>query len=228
MSDHREPSPLNAIPPVIVVIALAILIIECIFQMGARGMVGGPQAVGWRLSAIQDYGFSNRAMAWMIENTTVRGDFMIRFVSYPFVHASFIHAAFAVVMTLALGKFVAERMAQWAVVILFFASAALGAGVYGLLFPDGPGLYGAYPAVYGLIGGFTYLMWLRLGQMGERQLRAFTLIGFLLAIQLVFGLMYGAGSGWVADVSGFVVGFALSFVLVPGGFRKILERLRQS
>ena len=71
-------------------------------------------------------------------------------------------------------------------------------------------------------------MWLRLGQMGERQVRAFTLIGFLLAIQLVFGLMYGAGSGWVADVSGFVVGFALSFVLVPGGFRKILERLRQS
>jgi membrane associated rhomboid family serine protease len=182
--------------------------------------------VGWRLAAIQDYGFSNRAMTWMIENGVLRGDYLVRFVTYPFIHANFMHALFGAVMALALGKFVGERMAQWAVVVLFFASSFLGAVVYGLLFPDGPGLIGAFPGVYGLIGGFTYLVWLRLGELGERQVRAFTMIGFLLAIQLVFGLMYGGGTTWIADVAGFAAGFLLSFLLVPGGWRKIRARIR--
>lgn len=227
-TDHpREPSPFNAVPPLITVLALAIFAIECLFALAAEGMVGGPQAVGWRSEAIQNFGFSNRAQAWMVENGTVRVDFLWRYVTYPFLHANFIHASFAAVMVLALGKFVNERMASWAVLCLFFGSCIAGAAVYGLLFPQGPGYYGAYPGVYGLIGGFTYLVWLRLGEMGENQLRAFTMIGFLLAIQLVFGLMYGGGSGWVADVTGFTAGFGLSFVLAPGGLQKIRARLRQ-
>ncbi|WP_135504007.1 rhomboid family intramembrane serine protease [Roseovarius aestuariivivens] len=223
----REPSPFNAVPPLVVVVALAIFVIECLFALGARGMVGGPQAVGWRLEAIQDFAFSNRAQAWMIENGVLRVDFLWRYLTYPFVHGSFLHAGFAAAMVLALGKFVGERMAGWAVMAVFFGASMLGVAIYGLLFPDGPGYYGAYPGVYGLIGGFTYLVWLRLGQMGENQIRAFTMIGFLLAIQLVFGLMYGGGSGWVADVAGFAAGFGLSFVLAPGGWAKIRDRLRQ-
>ena len=128
-------------------------------------------------------------------------------------------------MTLALGKFVGERMAGWAVCVLFIFSAALGALTYGLLQPDGPGLIGAFPGVYGLIGGFTYLMWLRLGEMGEQQSRAFTLIGFLLAIQLVFGLLFGGTPDWIADVAGFCYGFLMSFVLAPGGWQKVREKL---
>lgn len=227
-TDHpREPSPFNAVPPLIVALALAIFGMECLFALASEGMVGGPQAVGWRLEAIQTFGYSNRAQAWMIENGTLRAEFLWRYVTYPFVHANFIHASFAAVMVLALGKFVAERMPGWAVLGVFFGASIIGAAVYGLLFPEGPGYYGAYPGVYGLIGGFTYLVWLRLGQMGENQIRAFTMIGFLLAIQLVFGLMYGGGSGWVADVAGFAAGFGLSFVLAPGGWQKIRDRLRQ-
>jgi membrane associated rhomboid family serine protease len=67
----------------------------------------------------------------------------------------------------------------------------------------------------------------RLGQLGEKQIRAFTLIGFLLAIQLIFGLLFGANSEWVADLAGFAIGFALSIVLVPGGLSRLVERLRQ-
>ena len=231
MSDQsphfREPSPFNAVPPVIGLLALAIFAVECLFALGANGMLGGPQAIGWRAEAIQVFGFSNRAQAWMIENGVLRGDFLWRYLTFPFVHGGFVHAGFAAVMVLALGKFVGERMPGWAVLGLFFGAGVAGVVIYGLLFPDGPGYFGAYPGVYGLIGGFTYLVWLRLGQMGENQMRAFTMIGFLLAIQLVFGLMYGAGSGWVADVAGFAAGFGLSFVLAPGGWSKIRAKLRQ-
>jgi len=227
MSSPRPVSAFNALPPLISAIAIMIVAIELVFQLGARGLVGGPQAVGWRITAVQDYGFSNRALAWMVETGTLRLDYLYRFITYPFLHLSFMHALFATAMILALGKFVGERMPQWAVLILFFGSSALGALIFGLVLPEGPGLVGAYPGVYGLIGGFTCLMWLWLGQLGENQTRAFSLIGILLGLQLVFALMYGEDPTWIADVAGFVCGFLLSFILVPGGWRKLREKLQQ-
>lgn len=226
MSSPENHSPVNVVPPLVVALFLIIIGLEAAFSLGARGMVGGPEAIGWRSYAIQAYGFSNRAMAWMLENQILRPDYLIRFVSYPFIHVSFTHALFAGVMTLALGKFVGERMPQWAVLVLFFGSSVLGALTFGLILPDGPGLIGAFPGIYGLIGGFTYLMWLRLGEMGAQQARAFTLIGVLLGLQLIFGLLFGAGTTWIADVAGFVFGFVLSFVLAPGGFGKLREKIR--
>ena len=68
---------------------------------------------------------------------------------------------------------------------------------------------------------------LRLGQLGENQIRAFSLIGFLLFVQLVFGLLFGSNAEWVADIAGFGIGFALSIILVPGGWAKLVNRLRQ-
>lgn len=226
MDSHKEPSPVNPLPPVVAALFLVVLGLELIFTMGTQGLAGGPGAVGWRSAAIQDYGFSNRAFAWMIENGVIRADYVVRLLSYPFIHAGFTHALFAGVMLLALGKFVGEVLAQWAVLVLFLVSAAFGAVVFGLAFPDGPGLIGAFPGVYGLIGGFTFLLWLRLGQVGERQIQAFSLIAVLLGIQLIFGLFFGGGPDWVADIAGFVCGFALTSVLVPGGWGKLRERLR--
>ena len=110
--------------------------------------------------------------------------------------------------------------------MLFFFSCIIGALFYGLVAPGQPYLYGAFPGVYGLIGGFTYLMWLKLGEMGERQYRAFTLIGFLLAIQLVFGVLFGGNGWWLADLAGFSGGFVVSFVLSPGGFAKLRSKIR--
>ncbi len=226
MSDHDMQSPVNPLPAVVVVLAGAMLLLEAAFSLGREGMIGGPQAVGWRSEAIQAYGFSNRAFTWMLENQVFRLDYVIRLVTYPFLHANFTHALFGIVMTLALGKFVGEKLHQFAVLVLFVVSAALGAVVYGLVVPDGPGLIGAFPGIYGLIGGFTYVMWLLLGQMGANQARAFSLIGLLMAIQLIFGLFFGSDNSWIADVAGFGFGFVLSIVLVPGGLRRLRDRMR--
>ena len=87
-------------------------------------------------------------------------------------------------------------------------------------------LVGSYPGVYGLIGAFTFLLWVRLGAVGAPQARAFSLIGILVTIQLVFSLVFGGTPDWVADVAGFVAGFLLSFLLVPGGWRRIREMIR--
>jgi membrane associated rhomboid family serine protease len=57
-------------------------------------------------------------------------------------------------------------------------------------------------------------------------MRAFSLIGLLLAVQLIFGLLFGAGQQWVAEVAGFCTGFALSFVVSPGGWQRARARMR--
>ena len=223
---HNEP-PLNPLPPVVIALFLVIVGLEVAFNLGARGLVGGPQAVGWRLGTLERFAFSAEIFDWMRESGRWPIEHVMRFVSYPFVHASFTHALFAGVMLLALGKMVGEAMGSFAVLLIFFVSAAGGALVYALTVGGSTPLIGAFPAVYGLIGGFTYLLWLRLGQLGEKQVRAFTLIGFLLAIQLIFGLLFGANAEWVADLAGVAIGFVMSTILVPGGWARLIDRLRQ-
>ena len=112
------------------------------------------------------------------------------------------------------------------------ASAIGGGIVYALIAGLAPQfrfepLVGGYPAVYGLLGAFTFLLWTRLGQEHANQLRAFSLIGILLAFQLVFGVLFGgAGKSWIAEIAGFVIGFLLSFVLVPGGLGRVRRGIR--
>jgi membrane associated rhomboid family serine protease len=176
---------------------------------------------------VQDYAFNGDLLRWMIDNGTYPPELLIRFVSYPFVHGGFSEMIFAAALLLAMGKFVGEVFRPAATLAAFFIPAISGALVYGLLARDNPWLYGAFPGIYGLIGAFTYLLWLKLGQQGGSQSRAFVLIGFLMGAQLLFSLLFGGTLRWVADLTGFCTGFAASFVLRPGGWSKLRTRLLQ-
>lgn len=218
--------PVNPLPRVVIALFAVVMGIEALFSLGAQGIIGGPQAIGWRLGAIQGYAFSAEIFQWMLANGRWPGEHLARFATYPFIHGNFTHALFAGVMLLALGKFVGEVFRGWAVLAVFFGASIGGAAVYGLLAASPIPLLGAFPGVYGLIGAFTYLLWLKLGQEGGPQIRAFTLIAFLMGIQLVFGILFGGSRDWIADLSGFVFGFGLSFVVSPGGFARLREKLR--
>ncbi|WP_456386736.1 rhomboid family intramembrane serine protease [Profundibacter sp.] len=227
MSSNENMSPVNPLPPVVVGLAVVIFLVEAAFNLGARGLIGGPEAIGWRSMAIGSYTPSGLLFDRMLETGRFPPEHLLRFVTYPFVHVSFTHMIFAAVLLLALGKFVGEVFAGWAVLLVFFLSAIVGAVVYGVFVDSRVALIGAYPAVYGLIGAFTFLLWVNLAAHGANQYRAFTLIGFLLFIQLVFGVFFGGGPDWIADVAGFVTGFLVSFVVSPGGWSRALAQLRR-
>lgn len=227
MSSTPDASPLNPLPPVIVALTLLVFGIELIFNFGNSGWIGGPEAVGWRLAAIQTYSFSAIVFDWMLANGIYPPEHVMRFVTYPFVHANFTHMLFVAVFLLALGKKVSEVFSAAAVLLIFFASAIVGALAYGLLLDTPVPLIGGYPAVYGLIGAYTFLLWVNLAVIGASRYRAFTLIGFLLGIQLVFGLLLGGGQDWVADFGGFATGFGLSFVVCPGGWARVRNIIRR-
>ena len=224
--DHNA-SPVNPLPPIIVALSLAIFAVAVIFQVGSAGLVGGPEATGWRIAALEKYGFYQPLFNWMVENRTIRWDYAYRFFTYPFVHGSFTHMVFAVVFILALGKMVGEIFSAWAMLVIFFGASLVGAVAYGLAWDTRIMLFGAYPAAYGFIGAFSYLLWTNLAGKGERRLPAFGLIGFLMGLQLLWGLIFGSNGDWVADLAGYATGFALSFAVSPGGWRGLVAKMRE-
>ncbi|NNF72696.1 MAG: rhomboid family intramembrane serine protease [Rhodobacteraceae bacterium] len=227
VSSDPDASPVNPLPLSVVILALPIVFVELALVAGAEGFVGGPDAVGWRLSAMQDYAFFGPVFDLMLELGRFPPEHLMRFVTYPFVHVGFTHMLMVMVFLLALGKMAGEVLGAISVLVLFFSSAIVGALVFALATDDPSPLLGGYPAVYGLIGAYTFILWVRLGQVGEPRHQAFSLIAVLLFIQLVFGLLFGTGQDWVAEIAGFVTGFALSPLVAPSGWTRLLERLRQ-
>jgi len=224
-NDHSE-NPFNALPPVVVALAVVLIAVELIFQAGAYGF-GGANAVGWRIAAFNDYAFIPDLFERSLATGEWRAGDVLRLFSYVFVHVGFGHLAFVLVFLLAMGKYVGELFSPLALLVVFLGSAAVGAMAYGLLLDDRIALIGGFPAVYGLIGAYTFVLWTGLGAMQKNPARAFTLIGFLMAFQLLFGLLFGGNNSWVAELSGFFAGFLLSFVVSPGGWGRVMDKVRQ-
>lgn len=227
MSSQDHIRAVNPLPPVVTAMFIIFLGIELIFQAGSSGLVGGPMAIGWRNEAIETYHFNGAVLVWMWETGQWPMRYLIRLVSYPFVNPNFTSMLIGGVMFLAMGKLVAETYGAIAMLVIFFGSAIGGAVIYTIGFGSEVWLLGVFPPVYGLIGAFTFLLWRRLATVGANQTRAFTLIAVLMGLQMLFGLIFGLQSEWLADLGGFATGFLLSFLLVPGGWARLLSRLRQ-
>lgn len=226
MSIDPDASPFNALPPVATGLAAVILGIELLFWLGGAGLIGGPGAIGWRLAAIEDHGFVVAVWDWMIANGRWPPEQLSRLLTYPLIHLGFGHALFVGVFILAMGKFVGEIFAPWAVLLIFFGSGVAGALAYAIVLSDPPPLVGGFPPVYGLIGAYTFILWTGLGRIGTARLQAFQLIAVLTGLQLIFGALFGVAPDWIADLAGFAAGFGLSFLVAPGGWQKLLARLR--
>ncbi len=223
--DHDAP-PFNPMPWQVMLLAAVIFAVEMIFTAADSGLIGGPEATGWRIAALERYGFLEPLMRWMLENNVVRWEYLSRMLSYPFVHGSFTHALFVVVFVLALGKLVGEVLGGWAVPVVFLGASVVGALAYWLVWDTPVVLFGGYPGAYGLVGGFTFVLWAGLAGRATG-LQAFTLIAFLAGIQLVFALLVGGSLDWVADLAGFGAGFGLAAFVSPMGRAAVKRRVRR-
>lgn len=226
---HQDPNapPVNPLPAAVVILALPIVLVELILAAGAQGFVGGNAGIGWRLTTLQEFGFVPAIFDLALETGRLTPGDILDFVTYPFVHLSFMHTVMVLVFLLAIGKFVGEVMGSKAVIVIFFAASIFGALVLAALTNSAHALVGGYTGVYGLIGGFTAIIRARLLAENSPAYQAFTLIGVLMGLQLIFGILFGTGPDWIAEIAGFAAGFALSHVLVPGGWARMLDWFRQ-
>jgi rhomboid protease GluP len=221
-ADAPRPGLFNPLPAVVVVVALALAGIEAVFLLAQMGFVGGPEAIGWRMQASMDWGFS----APLFDQMAARHEFpprdLARFLSYGLIHASPLHAFFAMVLLLALGKAVSASFSTAAMAATMVAGLVAGAFGYWALLDGRHLLVGAYPAVYALLGAFTWGLWRKAS--GRGRILAFRLVGVLIALQVAFRLVEDTGDIWVAEAAAFAAGFGLAFLVAPGGG----ERLRRA
>ena len=225
-----DASPINPLPKSVVLLLVLIGGVEIVLQLADRGMIGGPAGIGWRLSWARSYGFFDPIFEWMRVNQNYGLQDLARFVTYSFIHISAMHILFVLVFIAALGKYVALALGDLAVLVIFVISAGIGALAYGLVFDGSTLLLGAYPGVYGLLGGFTWVRFLIERAEGQSGLRAFGMIGFFMAIQLAYKLIFGGNNEWLAELFGFGAGFVLAVVFGPGGvamLNRAFNRLRQ-
>lgn len=230
--DGYNVNPFNKLPAPVWALALSLAGIEAVLQAGAAGLVGGPQAIGWRLELVRLIGLPAQIVAWMWETGSFPPEHLARLAGFGMVQTGAVHALFVVIFVLALGNRVAQTLGGWAVWLLYVVSGAVGGVVWGLVWGD-PGspvqhwLLGGYPAAFGLVGAFTALIWMDAAGEGINRLRAFRLIGVLIVVRVAFGVIGGFGTDWVADIAGFAAGFALAVAMKPGLALRALDWLRQ-
>jgi membrane associated rhomboid family serine protease len=228
MVHQQNPPPFNPLPMIVWVLVLPLVAMEAVLSLADAGLVGGGQGIGWRLQAVERFGLFPELLRHQWETGGHPIGELPRLLTYLLVHGGFSQALFAVVLMLALGKMVGEIFRWWAVLAVVFGAAISGGLAYGFLIPGlRTQLIGAYPGVYGLIGAFTFLLWVNLARSGANRYRAFSLIGAILFFQFVFGILFGATWDWVADVTGFAAGFLISFVVSPGGWARVMDKIRQ-
>lgn len=226
MHHGSNENPVNPLPTVVWLISAPIIVTEIIFALANTGALGA-QAIGWRFEMLGQLGFDPVEFRRMLAVQDWSLMQLATLISHAFVHLSLTHAAFVVVFVLALGKFVGEVFAGWAVAAVFFGATIGGTLVYALMPFTQVTLVGGYAGAYGLIGAFTWLLWMKLGRGDPNRMRAFSLIGMLAGLQIVFAALFGASPDWIADFAGFGVGFLLSFLVAPGGWRHLLRKIRK-
>ncbi len=226
-----DASPVNPVPAVILILAGALAVIEIGLQLGARGIIGGPEAIGWRIELLRYFAFFDRYFDWMLTTGRLPLDGIYRFFTHPFIGGSFTTVLIGCVILLAIGNVVGRVFSSWAILLIFFVSAAVGALAYGLVMTTDQPLNGPFPPVYGLMGAFTWILWMKARHEGTNPLLAFRLPGFLLLFQVTFWVLFGAMDGLVADMAGLLCGFLMSFVFGPGGLSRVTrmrDRARRS
>ena len=109
MAHNNVNSPLiNPLPPVILLITLLLVVVEIIFQIVEVGLLSSFLNEITRNNVIVNYAFFGSLQDWMINNLTFKWSFLLRYLTFSFIHFNFLQTVIAIVMFLALGKMVCE------------------------------------------------------------------------------------------------------------------------
>ncbi|MGB1511233.1 MAG: rhomboid family intramembrane serine protease, partial [Paracoccaceae bacterium] len=127
---------LNPMPPVVMALFLMIAGVEALFALASIGVLGEGFDASWRFLAIERYGMNTNLVSWMRDTQDYGAEHLVRFVTFSFLHASFMQAAIACALFLAMGKMVGSVFSAVSVLLVFGLSAAIGAVAFCLVLPE--------------------------------------------------------------------------------------------
>ena len=224
MPDTPTPA-VKPLPPAVIILFLLIILGE-IYVAGAEASLWG--SIDARINLIRQFAFMPEGFGRALSSGLLVPELFWRMITYPFLHGSLIQGIFASVFILAMGKFVGEVLGNVAVIAIFFASAIFAALGFALFTSSNFPLFGGFPAAYGLIGAFTFVLFSRTEGKLNQQLMAFRLLGILMLINIGFSLLQNGPPVWVAELSGALTGFVSATIIHPGGIRFLLNKFRRS
>ena len=143
----------------------------------------------------------------------------LTFITHMFVHGSWMHLGFNLVMTLALGIFFERTFGPRTTGIFFVLCGIAGGLAYIAYAPfSAAPVVGASGGISGFFGAALMMMHAG-GQMGSLSPKSpWPIIGFWIVLMLVIGLI-GGGIAWQAHIGGFITGVALYEGLRRGKIR---------
>ena len=200
------------------------LVVEAGLQLGKYGLIGGPEAVGWRIEMIRAFGFFDVVWERMLQTQQIKVDWIWPFVTYPFVNLSPVSALVGAAMIISIGAHLIREYSTLAFLVVFFVPTAAAAIAFGLASQSPQPLLGPFPSLFGLLGLYTWNLWFEAKAKGKSPWGAFRLAGFLLAFQLLRWLIFGQGKELVAEIAALVVGGLLGLFVTQQG-KELLRRL---
>ena len=224
MPDTPAPA-VNPLPPAVIVLFLIIVIGE-IYVAGAEANLW--DSFDARINLIRQFAFMPEGFGRALSGGLWVPELFWRMMTYPFIHGSLMQGIFASVFILAMGKFVGEVLGNIAVIAIFSSSAIFAALGFALFTSSSFPLFGGFPAAYGLIGAFTFVLFSRIEGLLSQQLIAFRLLGVLMLINISFSLLQDGPPLWVAELCGAVTGFISAAIIHPGGVPFIINKFRRS
>lgn len=224
---RKNQAAFNPVSPIVLVLVAVIVGVELVFQAGEHGLIGGPMAESWRIEMMRYFGFHKAVFDHIVQGGEIEPKVIWPFLSYLFIHQSFMQMLIVSALFLAMGKMISEMFSGIAVLVLFVACGLLGALMFGLFSKEGGfPLAGAYPVFYGFIGTYTWIRIFELRANGSSILPAFIPIGMFIVLRSGFMLMSGVPNDWMADLSGVITGFLLAYILAPDGKDRIKGWIR--
>ena len=191
--------------------------IELILLGGNYGLWGGPEAVGWRVSLIETYGFSDPLFESMVTFGLVSWDKLVRCLSFVFFSSSSFEAVFSCLLFLAVGKYVADRTTVLTILVFFFLTTLASSIGFSLILDTDKMLTGALSVSFGLLAFYGVQEAVKAKRSGRSVLLGFRLPIMIIGIDIAFSYFLSQPPFWVARAAAFVVGLVLSFFVAKDG-----------
>jgi Rhomboid family len=220
---NHNASPVNPVPPVALILAAPIVLIELVLQLAEAGLIGGPDAIGWRIKLVQEFAFFDTIWEAMLQTRHVQPDWIWRFFTYPFISSNFGEAMVGSVIVLGVATYLGKRFGPHKILLGFFGPTAVAAVAYGLAGDAPLPLMGPFPAAFGLLGVYSFLLWAKERFAGGSGWGAFRLVGFLITLHVIRWLIFGHGKAVFAEFVALMTGLALSLYITWTG-RQLVKR----
>mgnify|MGYP001360589146 CR=1 FL=1 len=192
----------NLVPRVIIFLLLTIIIIDLTFLIVGNEL---------RYLAVKYFGFWPNIVNK--ENSELyKGQEILMFASYFFLHNDLSHMALNAAALLALGCYISESEGQTNVAVVFFTSVLSGALLYlALGFSDTP-VIGSSGAVFGCLGFWKGKEFLFRRKARLRILPVVQFVLILSLIDIILNFILGGILAWEVHLGGFISGWFLATV----------------